>query len=345
MNSETSDPQTEEVPAEPARQQAKRPRRLIWILFLLAAAIIAAAAWLSGFVPGIPAWKRSAPGLAIDQRVTQLEGGLAAVQGDYRDLRRSVDGIAADVGEAGRDIDALLRERRDSNLDWALAEIEFLLTVAVERLALEQDATRALAAMEAAETRLAGLAHPALAPVRRQLVADINALRSVPQVDISGLSLFLADAVSRAGTLPLNSGIGAARGELQPDPGEPQPAWRRILQSMWQELRQLIVVRRADGDAAFLLPEERWFLVHNLRLQMETARLAVLRRDSAVLRVSIGLAIEWLDKYFDGADSGVANVRDSLQRMTRLELAPALPDISSSLETVRAVSRELSREH
>ncbi len=85
-----------------------------------------------------------------------------------------------------------------------------------------------------------------------------------------------------------------------------------------------------------MLPEQRWFLVQNLKLQLETARLAVLKEDTASLRASITTALDWLDAYFDRSDADVANAMESLGRMAELELRPDLPDLSSSLETVRA---------
>ena len=88
---------------------------------------------------------------------------------------------------------SLYQDKRGSNEDWALAEVEYLLIIAMHRLLLEEDVMTALAAMEAADLRLKDLGNPGLLPVRQQLATDINQLRSVNLADIAGMAIYLAD--------------------------------------------------------------------------------------------------------------------------------------------------------
>jgi uroporphyrin-3 C-methyltransferase len=93
-----------------------------------------------------------------------------------------------------------------------------------------------------------------------------------------------------------------------------------------------------------LLPGEEYFLTQNLRLELESARLSVLRADTGNLRASIVLIKSWLRQYFDTRDSAVINVMETLDQMQLIELKPALPDISSSVETLRAYLRGTANE-
>ena len=81
----------------------------------------------------------------------------------------------------------------------------------------------------------------------------------------------------------------------------------------------------------------------NLRLKLDIARLAVLHRDTGNLRASVIDIKAWLLKYFNVADAGVSNILESLTQMAEIQLNPELPDISSSIESLRAVIRERSR--
>ena len=58
------------------------------------------------------------------------------------------------------------------------------------------------------------------------------------------------------------------------------------------------------------------------------------------MRVSIDLMQSWMRHYFDTSDSAVVNVMETLDQMRTVELKPVLPDISSSLESLRAYVHE-----
>jgi uroporphyrin-3 C-methyltransferase len=123
--------------------------------------------------------------------------------------------------------------------------------------------------------------------------------------------------------------------------GDTRPAWRRLLSAVWREVRGMFVVTRTGSHArATLLPHESYFLYQNLRLQLETARLAAVRRDTTSLRASMEIVHGWLTEYFDTADSAVTNVLQASERMRQLELNPELPDVSSSLETLHAYMKD-----
>jgi uroporphyrin-3 C-methyltransferase len=258
-----------------------------------------------------------------------LAGKAAALAGDLAALRGAVE-----VLQGGRE--------RDS-IDYTLAEIEYLLVIATQRLTLARDARTALAALEAADRRLAGNDQPGMVDLRAQLASDMNALRAVPDVDVAGLSLFLADLVQRAESLPLRDEYLKRREAAAGQPAVPETArgWRGLWLGIWREIsRHMIVTRDSEGARVTLLPEERYFLAHNLRLQLETARLAVLRGDSASLKASLGIAAGWIERYYDTGNAAVANVLESLRRMATLRLDPELPDVSSSLESTRALMHE-----
>ena len=123
------------------------------------------------------------------------------------------------------------------------------------------------------------------------------------------------------------------------------PVWKKIPRLLWQEIKSLVVIKRAgEAKQALLLPGEEYFLSQNLRLELESARLSVLRADSGNLRASIVLIQSWLRQYFDTNDSAVINVMETLDQMQAIELQPALPDISSSVESLRAYLRGAASE-
>ena len=285
--------------------------------------------------------------IAIEKLASDASAGLEHTNSTISKLEASIDRLAADQKSISDSLERLYKQQPGSNEDWALAEVEYLLIIAAQRLLLEQDIKTALSAMQAADLRLKDIGNPQLIPVREQLATDMNQLRSVAVVDVSGLAIYLADLSSRSNTLPLKGnsiaiGHHQSKGKNEIDQGT---SWRDFPMLAWQELKTLLVIKRSDeAGQALLLADEEYFLYQNLRLELENARLSVLLRDTDNLRASINLIKTWLMQYFDISDTSVVNVMETLEQMSTIDLGPDLPDISSSLESLRAYIRTSENE-
>ncbi|MFQ5660470.1 MAG: uroporphyrinogen-III C-methyltransferase [Gammaproteobacteria bacterium] len=278
-------------------------------------------------------------------QVNELQKTVTDLVNDNQRITEAIRAFTGKQEALTKRLNSLYQGRNKGTLELALAEVEYLLIIATHRLVLEADTRTALTAMQAASDRLQNIDDSRVLAARRQLVLDMNALKSVNEVDISGMAMYLADIIERVSRLPVKQPVSKA-GTQQSKPA-PQtvmkvPLWRRLAGRVWQELKGLVVISRNGQEAVIsLLPEERYYLYQNLRLQLETARLAVMRRDTQNLHASIGIINGWIRKYFDSSDAAVNNIVDSLTRMSGIELRPELPDISSSLETLRALIRDL----
>ena len=274
----------------------------------------------------------------------QAQTGLTA--GNIAVLEDAIKQLELKQIEQSEALASLYKDKPGNNEDWALAEVEYLLIIAMHRLLLEEDVATALAAMEAADLRLRNLGNPGLLPVRQQLASDINQLRSVNLVDITGLAIYLADLVELSDDLLLKSSVLSVETEhaLSSEANYADvedPFWKKLPRLLWQEIKSLVVIKRSgEVKQALLLPGEEYFLTQNLKLELESARQSVLRLDSENLRASIDFIQFWLRQYFDTSDSSVVNVMETLDKMRSVELKPALPDISSSLESLRAYVHE-----
>lgn len=270
----------------------------------------------------------------------------SAIESNTKQLRSELEQLRIQQLEQANSLARLYQKFPKDNLEWALAETEYLLIIASQRLLLEKDVATAIAAMTAADNRLKDLGDPALIPVREQVAADINALRAVNNVDTSGLAIYLADLIERSDSLPLKAmkpDAAAGNGETdQTQVEESQDkSWRDIPAIIWNELKGLVVVKRSgETRQALLLPDQEYFLYQNLRLELENARLAVLRRDTDNLQASVSLLLAWIREYFDLSNAAVSNIVTTLEKMQTLKLDPKIPDINSSLETLRAFMRE-----
>ena len=338
MNDKPVTPAVEETAARPSGSNA------ILILFLcgLAASILATAAYVYYRTGNLE--KYAVDISRVEQRSTAAEEKLNDLDREYGEIRATITGLEKKQGLLNDSIDSLYQNRKNNNVDWALAEIEHLLIIAIQELSLNADVNTALAAMQAADDRLKDMGDPSVLNVRGQILSDVNALKSVNAVDIPGMALYMADIITRVDKLPLRE---SSENYGQQDTGysaktqEQSPVWKRLLLTVWRELKGLLVIsREKDASVMSLLPEQRYYLYQNLRMELDAARLAILQRDTNNLRASLELIQEWLKKYFDMDDEAISNIAVSLEQMSKVSLRPKLPDISSSLETLRALIRE-----
>lgn len=276
---------------------------------------------------------------------------IQALQSQLNGFDRLLEEGSAQQKELLKAVEQLRAVKPDSNLQWGLMEAEYLLVIAMHRLQLEHDVKTAIAAVETADKRLQGLSDPGLIPVRRQLTQDLNALKSVNLVDISGPALYLADLVARVESLPLEMQDVETRSPrteaTSTNTVDVPDNWDKALQLLkdipaliWRELKSLVVIKKSSGGkTAFILPEEEYFIYQNLKIELNNARLSVLLRDEKNLHASIDLIQQWLEAHFVMDHSAVSNLDESLEKMRSLKLQQAVPDISSSLETLKAYSR------
>lgn len=279
----------------------------------------------------------------LQNQLQDLTSTINKISQVNQQQQHMVDNMEGKLDTFSRSITLLSGKQESNSSDLLLGEVEYLLQIAVYRLTLEKDVSTALVAMQSADRRLKDIVDTGILEVRKQLTADINALQSINIVDISGLALYLADIANRTEDLPLKrvkhveTGATTPREVLEDDVST-IPVWRRLLNKVWQEIKGLVVISRESEHATLsLLPEQRYYLYQNLRLQFEMARLSVLRRETAHLRASIDIINNWLQRYYDTSDTAVSSIMISLGRMAELELDPSLPDISSSLEVLRAL--------
>lgn len=314
------------------RRAGGRPWRLVLFLITLLAVTAGAAGYLYFDISEgrrTNEAKLETLAAAVDS-LTQRHGSLAE---NARLLDERLAGVDERFTGMLRDLNSLYRHR-NSDIGWQLAEVKYLLLIASQRLALARDVDTAQAILQSADARLMEIADPALIPVREQLIADINRLKAARSTDYAGLALMLADLAERSDQLPLNLGGTDAQAVLPDDnvPATTENRWQRLVRNLWQELKSLVIIARTDKNtAALLVPQERYFLYQNLRLQLELSRMALLIRDEDQYRISVRASTEWLDEYFDTGDERVRGALASLENAGSIDFHESVPSIDSTL--------------
>ncbi|MET0013711.1 MAG: uroporphyrinogen-III C-methyltransferase [Sedimenticola sp.] len=222
---------------------------------------------------------------------------------------------------------------------WMASEAEYLMRVANHRLRLERDVETAIKALQAADGRLRDSGDPGWSDVRQTLAGEIASLQSVARVDRTGLSSRLAAMVGQINKLKIIGTEPAPRQESAAD--EPEEGGDRTLKTMlqdgWEGFKSVMVIRHHGKPvSAMLPPEQQFFVYQNLRLQLEAARMSMLRGDRILYIASLETAEQWLGDLFDTESQVARAMLGEIEQLKGIDISPALPDISASLMELRA---------
>ncbi|WP_207061589.1 uroporphyrinogen-III C-methyltransferase [Motiliproteus sp. SC1-56] len=281
------------------------------------------------------------------QAAEQAQGSVAQVSGTVQQLSQQLDSKQQSVDELQnrltRGMQQITKMQGNNRRDWLLAEVEYLLRLANQRVLMENSPKGALALLQSADQILEETDDVSLYDIRKALAKDIAALEAVPKLDVTGSFVKLAalnEQVDNLRQVPVTD-----KGEL-PDllkgitPDSVEQSWNDGLKASWNRamdsLGQLVVVQHRDEPVEPLLsPEQNYFLQQNLHLMLEQAQLALLQGKQGPYDASLDKAKEWIRTYFESEDATTQALLKGLKEMEGLQVAPPLPDISGSLKSLK----------
>lgn len=284
------------------------------------------------------------------------------VQEQSKELQVKVAALESRQSEAQSQqvaLEALYQDLSKNRDEWALAEIEQVLSTASQQLQLAGNVQGALIALANADRSLSRNDKPQFITIRRAIARDTDKLKALPGIDVAGLAVRIDNVITQIDTLPMLSDTRpVAPGELArsapraprataPAPtgvlNAPDPITARLGQvwtswtgEMWDEIRQLIRVRRVDVPEALMLsPREAYFTRENLKLRLLNARLALLSRNEAAFRSDLETVQDALVKYFDTRARSTQAAQSMLRQLQGNNLAIDMPTLADSLNAVR----------
>jgi len=268
------------------------------------------------------------------QRLQSLEEKLTSQRELIATQQRQIDHNARELLEAGN----------RTRTDWLLAEAEYLLRIANQRLLIEKDIGGALSALEAADEVLTESDDIGVYPVRQQLAREVLALKGIASVDRTGLYLTLEAAIDSVHQLTDQALISKQApgfvGDSQSDDAPPAGGEPSMLAKAWQTfkstLMQVVVVRRLDESVKPLLsPDQSAYARLNLQLMLEETEMAVLRGNQPVYERALAKAQAAVADWYDSSNPRVSALSNTLDELTTNNVAPDLPDISQSLDLLK----------
>ncbi|WP_313704676.1 uroporphyrinogen-III C-methyltransferase [Massilia sp.] len=258
-------------------------------------------------------------------------------------------------------LEQLYQDLSKSRDEWALSEVEQVLSTASQQLQLAGNVQGALIALQNADRSLSRSDKPQFITVRRAIASDMEKLKALPAVDLAGVAVRLDSVIGQVDTLPLLSDekpllpAAPARGartqgtqgtqvaDKAAAPAAPLSVgermvqtWRNWTEEMWDDVRQLIRVRSVNTpDALMLSPEQRYFVRESLKLRLLNARMALLSRDETTFADDLTAAQDTLARYFDTRARSTQQVQSVLRQVQANNLSIEMPTLADSLNAVR----------
>ena len=271
--------------------------------------------------------------LAQADALTSTE--IEAMRQDVDTRLQLLDSLPSRLSNLENSMSSLQGVSAGARNTWLIAEAEYYMQIANAQLQLAGNPRLAALALGMADERITQLADPALTEVRRTISDELAALEIMDKPDIEGITLTLASLARVVDSLPLRQLVASGAkedAEANPDLGGVDRAWASVKGAV----SGLVKVTGPDQTAIPLLtPDATYFLRTNLTLQLQAARLALLRGEQAVFQQSLDDAAAWLERYFDAESAQVDSALETIDEIRGGMFAITAPDISQSLRLLR----------
>lgn len=271
----------------------------------------------------------------LGDQSSRTDSELDALRSDYENRVGLFDSLPPRVATLEGSLAALQGVSAGARATFLLAESEYYMQIANAQLQLAGNPHLAALALGMADERIVQLADPALTGVRRAIADELASLDAMEKPDIEGVTLTLASLSRVVDTLPLRQadGSGADDGAAtDEETGRMGRAWSSVKGAMSGLIK---VTPPNTAEMPLIAPDQVYFLRTNLALQLQSARLALLRGEKAVFEQSLDDAAAWLRQYFDTGSTQVSSTLETIGEIRGGLFAVASPDISESLRLLR----------
>lgn len=353
-------PASEPTPAvEPAKSSKTAPSKPVASGGAKSLATVALLVGLGGVaLAGYGVWQLQQLGAQEGQRLEAMQGTaeqtrqlaererqMAARLGRLEQLpsaseleerRRMLATLQSDQQRLSGRVEQVLGASRE---EWRLAEAEHLLRMAMLQLSAMQDVKSAEMLVHEADLVLQKQDDPAAYSTRQKLLEGLEGLRSLPELDRTGL--FLQLGALRGQTAQLSAlAPEFVNGEAQPESAQ-DSRWQRWLNELTRYVR---VDFDAGADVKPLLAGQTLGQVRlALSLAIEQAQWAVLNGNAEVYRQSLEQASSVLKDHFSEDNGQARGLRKRLEELSQREVEVTLPDLAPALEALQAYVQKRER--
>lgn len=250
--------------------------------------------------------------------------------------------LTATHKDLSAEITRLKRQLGKTRGDWLVADAEYLLSVANQRLHLMGDLKTTRMALEAADQRLRESGDTAAFKVREQIAKEIAGLRTVNLPDIVGVYSsvqILKDKVNGLATLLPYAGKPLTESKQIHDHEQTPDADHGVLDSAIQLLEGYVTVRHSDQPVTEIISEQEVeFIRQQLNVKLEMVKISLVQQNDALYQENIADVKQWLNANFT-KNTRSKSFLSELSALKAVQLRTQFPDISQSLKMLKDITK------
>jgi uroporphyrin-3 C-methyltransferase len=248
-----------------------------------------------------------------------------------RSLQAATDSMHGRLQAAEAAVTGMSTRELDAGGELDLAEVDYLLRLANERLKLFSDPAAADQALELADMHLAALDNPMYLGVRQDIAAARREIAALELPDFLGIANQLDQAQQMIPSLVF------PEDSPQTPPGAPEAE-----EGWWAKLKgvfsNLVTVRRStEEESQRISLQDKDFIRQRLWTQLEVAHLALMRHDQQAFRTSLERARETLSAWFEESDRHYQALNADIEKLLAVDIAVSVPDITAPWSTLRSL--------
>lgn len=364
--SEQQEPEQEAVvsPKNDIPKPARPPKSGLWFAIVILLLIIGLAAAGFYFFSQLRAKQEGLGGevkTELSRQINDYQGQLTAIQTQLSALQSEIAGkeehfnkslqsfsglhdqkLEATRKELGDKVLQVQRQLGKTRGDWLIADAEYLLSVANERLHLVGDINTTREALEAADQRLRESGDTGVIKIREQVAKEISQIKDIKAPDIVGLYSALQTLASDTAKLSLllpYTGKPLASPETTDNSNAVSEDNSELLNSAIHELEGLVTIKRSNQPIKEVLSEDQaQFIREQLKIKLELVKIALVQEDDALYQAGLTDIKSWVEKHFN-KDAVAERFLAEIVRLQAISLRTQFPDISLSLKMLRDVTK------
>lgn len=325
------------------------PRSNSWVatlLSVLACAAVGSGGWFMW--TEVQTVKRSMK--SVDEAIQSVNSQLVQIvslQENARDIRSQMERLESGVARADERnqsvinrvetvAEELAKAQVDTRSSYVLAEAEYLLKLADQRLLIERNPETATNLMRTAQGLLAQLEDGRLLSVREQLAQDIQLLSAIPNVDLLGIQaeLLALDSVLNELKLPVRRLSLESGSQTEDD-----------VQKFIDDLSAFIRIREVSAPITPLVSASDAGRAREvLRLNLEQIKVALVREDQELFDAGLAQAKRLSRHFFDVTEGAGMRIMMVLSALEGIQIARNIPDAARGLRALKAYRDALTQE-
>ena len=278
--------------------------------------------------------------IELNNVVSNIENSINKNQSNFLDIQNKLKEYQSQNDVLSDLVAQPIKDQFDINIDYALLEIEYLLTIANHNLLLVGDYQKILLILSTIENRLNSVDMEDANKVKQDLRKQINILKSNKLIDRGRIFTLLSNLSSRIDYLPLKNIFQNNNNKIYTEHKQEKVQSERLLDLILEELKNLVVISHSEKQNKNNLSNNEISLIKlKIKLELANAKFFLLNISSENFNKSIHAINSYLKDYYDLSNQETLNFYDELSGISEFEIFLPNIDVMSLIESVRAIIR------